>query len=207
MLLKRRFYAPFNSEPGAGSSAPAAVPAAPAAPAPGAPPAPAPAPQQERTSFSLEYVQELRAENAKYRTNAKDAKDAAEAADKRAKDAEAAAEAKAKAANDAANARIIRAELKAVAIKAGMVDLDGLKLADLASVKLDDKGEVVGAEELMAALKTAKPYLFQQAPTSTTQTQQTPPKKEDPKPFDARTATDEERAAKARELGISVKKR
>lgn len=204
MLVKRRFYRLHNTDSTVATSA-APIPApTPAAPAPAAP---QPTPPQEKTSFSLEYVQELRAESAKYRTSAKEAREAAEAADQRVKEAEKAAETKTKAAEDAANARIIRAELKAVAIKAGMVDLDGLKLADLSSVKLDDKGEVSGAEELMTALKAAKPYLFQQAPASTTQTQQPAPKKEDPKPFDARTATDEERAAKARELGITLKKR
>lgn len=208
MLIKRRFYSVRDTATGGdggvstgGGATPAAPAAAPATPAPaGAPQAP------EKTSFSLEYVQELRAENAKYRTSAKEAKEAAEAAEKRVKDAEKAAEAKARDAEDKATARIIRAELKAAAIKAGMVDLDGLKLADLSGVKLDDSGDVVGADDLMKALKESKPYLFGQ-PQSTTQTQQTPPKKEEPKPFDARTATDEERAARAREMGITLKKR
>ena len=151
-------------------------------------------------------MQELRAENAKYRTNAKDAKDAAEAAAAKTLEAESAAASKIAAAEVKANERIIRAELKAEAIKAGMVDLDGLKLADLSAIKLDDKGEVVGAAELMKTLKESKPYLFGQPP-STTQTQTTAPKKEEPKPFDARTATDAERAAKAKELGLTLKKR
>lgn len=203
LISKRRFYHLHNTDPAGAPSAPPAPPA-PAAPQPAAPPnASAP----EKTSFSLEYVQELRAESAKYRTSAKAAQEAAEAADKRAKEAEIAAEAVKQKARAESDARIIRAELKAVAIKAGMVDLDGLKLADLSGVKLDDKGEVVGAEDLMEGLKKAKPYLFAQAPTTTTQTHTAPPKKEDPKPFDARTATDEERAAKARELGLTLKKR
>lgn len=205
LISKRRFYRFHNTDhAGAPSAAPTPAPAPTPTPQPAAPAAPAPG---EKTSFSLEYVQELRAESAKYRTSAKEAREAAEAADQRAKDAEASAEAVKQKARTESDARIIRAELKAVAIKAGMVDLDGLKLADLSSVKLDDKGEVVGAEDLMASLKQAKPYLFAQPPTTTTQTQTPAPKKEDPKPFDARTATDEERAAKARELGLTIKKR
>ncbi len=41
-------------------------------------------------------------------------------------------------------ARLIRAELKAEAMRAGMVDLDGLRLLDLDAVAINDKGEVEG---------------------------------------------------------------
>lgn len=56
--------------------------------------------------------------------------------------------------------RLIRAELKAEAIRAGMVDMDGLKLIDLSEVKLRADGEVDGAPALMTRLKKAKPWLF-----------------------------------------------
>lgn len=175
------------------------------------------APVQGKETFSREYVQELRQENASYRTRAQDAeKRAQEAADnaKKAQEEAEAQSAKAKADAEAlvadthskAEKRVIRAELKAEAIKAGMVDLDGLKLADLTTVKIDENGEVVGATEVMAALKASKPYLFGSV-ASTTQTESKPPKKGDPKPFNANTATPEELAAKARELGITLKKR
>lgn len=111
-------------------------------------------------TFSHEYVRELREENKKWRlqheeaaTKTKAAEDAATKAAQDAKDATTAAQ-------SAADQRVIRAELKAVAIKAGMVDVDGLKLADLSTIKLDDKGEVEGADALIEALKKAKPYLF-----------------------------------------------
>jgi hypothetical protein len=61
---------------------------------------------------------------------------------------------------------VIRAELKAEAVKAGMVDLDGLKLADTSTVTLNDAGEVVGAAALMAGLRRAKPWLFGAASSS-----------------------------------------
>jgi hypothetical protein len=56
--------------------------------------------------------------------------------------------------------RLIRAELKAEAVRAGIVDLDGLKLLDLSAAKLDGRGEVEGAAQLLAQLKRAKPWLF-----------------------------------------------
>ena len=56
--------------------------------------------------------------------------------------------------------RLIHAELKAEALRLGMIDLDGLKLLDLSSAKLNEKGEVDGAAQLLAQFKKAKPWLF-----------------------------------------------
>lgn len=64
------------------------------------------------------------------------------------------------------DARVIRAELKAEAVRAGMIDLDGLKLVDAASLRLNEKGDVEGATQLMTQLKRAKPWLFGTASTS-----------------------------------------
>ena len=41
--------------------------------------------------------------------------------------------------------RLIHAELKAEAVRAGMIDLDGLKLIDFSEAKLNERGEVDGA--------------------------------------------------------------
>lgn len=167
----------------------------PTAPAPSPSPTPrAPEPQ----TFSAEYVRELREENKGWRLKATEqetaAKEAKALADKAAKDADEKIVAGTKASND----RIIRAELKAVAVKAGMVDLDGLKLADLSTVKLNDAGEVEGAEALMEALKKAKPYLFGAASTSSTSKV---PATGDPKAKKATEMTaDEYKAAKAEAL-------
>ncbi len=158
----------------------------------------------EKEMFSAEYVKELRAENASYRTRASEAKAEKEAAEAKALAAQQSADAKVGEAQKVADQRIIRAELKTAALKAGMVDLDGLKLADLTAIKLDEKGEVVGAEELMKSLKEAKPYLFG-APATTTTTTTIAPKKEPAKPFDARKATPEEVSAQARKLGLNIK--
>ncbi|HTR16515.1 MAG TPA: hypothetical protein VMI52_05710 [Acetobacteraceae bacterium] len=65
-----------------------------------------------------------------------------------------------RAATESAAERLIRAELKGEAMRAGMVDLDGLKLVDTAAVRLNDAGEVDGAAALMARLKREKPWLF-----------------------------------------------
>ncbi len=134
-------------------------------PSPTPTPTPAPVPK-EPEHFSADYVRELRRENAHYRTKAKEHEDAAQTALK------AAEEQSAKARADA-DARIIRAELKAAALKAGMIDLDGLKLADLSKITLKDDGTLDGADALMEGLKKDKPYLFGQ-PATTSHPQNAP---------------------------------
>lgn len=173
----------YVDEPGAGGTAPAA-PAAPALP----------------ETFSREYVTELRNENKGYRLKAQTLEAANKASEEALAKAAAEADEKVSAATQAANDRILRAELKAAAIKAGMIDLDGLKLADLSLVKLNDAGEVEGAEALMAALKESKAYLFQASGT-TTQTQPAPPKNGAEKP-DVRKMNKEEYAAHKKAMGI-----
>jgi hypothetical protein len=63
-------------------------------------------------------------------------------------------------------ARLIRAELKAEAVRAGMVDLDGLKLVDTSGLVLSEQGEVEGAAGLMNKLRRSKPWLFGAASSS-----------------------------------------
>jgi hypothetical protein len=65
-------------------------------------------------------------------------------------------------------AQLIRSELKAEAIRAGIIDLDGLKLVDLSEVKLRADGEIEGATALMTRLRKAKPWLFSCASLSST---------------------------------------
>ena len=59
-----------------------------------------------------------------------------------------------------AEAKLIRAELKAEAVKAGMIDLDGLKLIDAGEVQLNEAGELQDGGAVLARLKRAKPWLF-----------------------------------------------
>ena len=73
---------------------------------------------------------------------------------------------------------LIRAELKAQAMRAGMVDLDGLKLVDSSALTLDEAGEVQGGAALMQSLRAAKPWLFPGASTSSVAT---PPLMEPPR--------------------------
>jgi hypothetical protein len=132
--------------------------------------APKTAPEPE--TFSKDYVRELRHENAGYRLKAQEMERKAQEAAESAKKAQDEAIAKAQEAEQRAAQRIIKAEMKAHAIKAGIVDIDALALADLSGVKFNDAGEIEGADAAIEALKKAKPYLFAQTTASTQQ----PPK-------------------------------
>lgn len=65
--------------------------------------------------------------------------------------------------------RMRRAELKIEAVRAGMIDLDGLKLIDPGTESEPNaEGEVPDAATLMAQLKRDKPWLFNAASSSST---------------------------------------
>jgi hypothetical protein len=158
-----------------------------------------------------EHARELRRENASLREKAKVVDEAAaqakiDEAVKKAVDAQK-AETKAilDAEREASNRRIINAEVKAVAVSLGLQDVDAIKLVDTSTLKVDEAtGDVTGVSDLLAAFKTAKPYLFKEPPASTTNPNPVPPKKK-VETFDARTATKEEIAADAKARGLTLK--
>jgi hypothetical protein len=167
-------------------------------------------PPEKQETFTREYVEELRSENKTWRgkmlterTEREKTAGELEAARNEVKTVKEQAEADAKGkvteAETRANERVIRAELKTVALKAGMIDLDGLKLADLSVVKINDKGEVVGADALITKLKEAKPYLFGAA-TSTTNTNTPTPPPNTGEGKKAKDMTPAERDAKLKEI-------
>jgi hypothetical protein len=105
-----------------------------AAPAAGQPTTPAPS--QDPQTFSREYVHELREENKTWRQKAQGHETAAQQVKAEADKFRADAEKTVAEARSAADQRVIRAELKAAAVKAGIIDLDGLKLLDTSGVKI-----------------------------------------------------------------------
>jgi hypothetical protein len=89
-----------------------------------------------------------------------------------------------------ADAKLIRAELKTEAIRAGMVDLDGLKLLNTEDVRLTETGEVADAAAMLAKLKRAKPWLFGAAVSSSAAAN--PPRPEPPRTRHANDLSHEE---------------
>jgi hypothetical protein len=59
-----------------------------------------------------------------------------------------------------ADRRVILAELKVEAMRAGMIDMDGLTFLDTAEIRLNEDGGIAGGPELINQLKRAKPWLF-----------------------------------------------
>jgi len=62
--------------------------------------------------------------------------------------------------------RIVFAELKVEALRAGIVDLDGLKFLDVTKLRLDEDGGVADGPELIGRLKRSKPWLFSPSSSS-----------------------------------------
>lgn len=56
--------------------------------------------------------------------------------------------------------RLLQSELRTEAVRAGMIDLDGVKLIDKTALKLDETGGLVDGAGLMVAFKAEKPWLF-----------------------------------------------
>jgi hypothetical protein len=63
-------------------------------------------------------------------------------------------------------ARLIAANLRTEAVRAGMIDLDGLKLIDLSKVRLDENDMITEGRKIMTDLRRAKPWLFAAPSTS-----------------------------------------
>jgi hypothetical protein len=64
--------------------------------------------------------------------------------------------------------RLLQANLRTEAVRAGMIDLDGLKLVDPASVKVDSEGNILDGKTLMVTLRKQKPWLFGTMSSSST---------------------------------------
>jgi hypothetical protein len=62
--------------------------------------------------------------------------------------------------------RLIAANLRTEAVRAGMIDLDGLKLIDLSKIRLDDNDMITEGRKIMTDLRRAKPWLFGAPSTS-----------------------------------------
>jgi hypothetical protein len=81
-----------------------------------------------------------------------------------------------------ANQRLVHAELKAHALRAGIIDVEGLKLLDTSKLKLNDDGTIPDAETTLATFKRDKPWLFSRSsPTQSTSHPAPAPKAEEPK--------------------------
>lgn len=150
---------------------------------------------QEPKTFSVEYVRELREENKATRLKRQEAEDLLKSAQEALTKAQKEADDKVIAARKSADERLLRAELKTAAVKAGLVDLDVLKLADIGELKFNDKGEIEGLDKFIEDFKKAKPHFFNAAGASTSATGTKPAPKAGNEPVDVTKMTPKEYAA------------
>lgn len=62
--------------------------------------------------------------------------------------------------------KLIQAELRTAAARAGMIDLDGVKLVDTAALVLTEAGELSDGPGVMAKMRQEKPWLFGRSSSS-----------------------------------------
>lgn len=97
--------------------------------------------------------------------------------------------------DEAAKLRLMQVQLSAAALRAGMIDLDGLKLLDLPGAKANEQGEFDSADSIIGDLKQRKPWLFRGSSSSPSAN---PPPAQSPRPKMATQMTpDEYRTARA----------
>jgi predicted RNase H-like nuclease (RuvC/YqgF family) len=72
------------------------------------------------------------------------------------------------------NQRLIRAELKAAVLKAGLRDMDALRMFDTSGIKISKEGDVVGVKELVDEMLEEKEYLFDKETNDTTSGKKAP---------------------------------
>lgn len=101
---------------------------------------------------------------------------------------------------EAARARLVKAELKGAAQRAGVVDFDDLyeilKKKDLAAVEFGEDGEVINAGDIIAQLKEKKAHLF--SGVSTASSERSPITREAPRPDRAALAMSKEEYARGK---------
>ena len=109
----------------------------------------------------------------------------------------------------ASERRYVRAEVRAAAIKAGIIDPDDVNSMDLSDLRVDDDGNVLGVEDLIAAGKERKPHWFKGA-KSEEKTEKaerkvvTPPRKSDPSSLDYGALPEDDFRKSLDKLGVKI---
>lgn len=108
----------------------------------------------------------------------------------------------------ASDKRYVRAEVRAAAIKAGIIDPDDVNSMDLSDLRLDDEGNVTGVDEMIAASKERKPHWFKAEKKAEEKEQKrtvtTPARKESDSSLDYAKVGDDDFRKKLDSLGVKI---
>lgn len=118
--------------------------------------------------FTKEYVEDLRTESKNLRQKLAES-EKLKADEISAKDNEhkTALEQKISEVSGTYKKELMLTKVQVEAVKAGIIDLDGVKLADFSKVSFDEENNLVGSNELIEDLKKNKPYLFKKTDKTT----------------------------------------
>lgn len=109
----------------------------------------------------------------------------------------------------ASERRYVRAEVRASAIREGIIDPDDVNSMDLSDLRVDDEGNVSGVAELIAASKERKPHWFKSAkseekPPEKIKPVVTPGRKDGEATVDYRKVGDSDFRDKMRSMGVNI---
>jgi hypothetical protein len=163
--------------------------------------------ENKQETFTKEYVSELRdkVKSSKSKIAELEAKTKEELA-KKDRDFEELLNSKLAEVSSTYKKEIILSKLQTEALKAGIVDVDGIKLADLSSLSIDENNVLQGASEVISSLKESKPYLFKKGESSTTYHKQPPKPSSDRTPVDATQLSGDEYRSQLKKMGIDPTK-
>lgn len=119
-------------------------------------------PKEKKNKMDLSENLKEELEQQKWRARAKENARQVEEAKKLAEEAAK----KAYEVQEKANKRLINAELKVVAAKYGLKNIETAKLADFSNVSISEEGEVSGVEEAIQSLKEKMGFLFEAPSTA-----------------------------------------
>jgi hypothetical protein len=101
-----------------------------------------------------------------------------------------------------AEQRIVLSELRVEAMRAGIIDMDGLKFIDTTQIRFESPDDVCDATEMVAQLKQTKPWLF--SVPSSSSVAKVPPSRPARQKLAIEMTDDEYRIAKANIIKTSL---
>jgi hypothetical protein len=141
----------------------------------------------ESIGFPKEYVEELREREVSVKKKLSEAESALSKKDEEYKKL---IEEKVKEISSSYKKDLMLSKIQIEALREGIVDIDGVKLADLSKLDFDENHNIIGAKEFIEELKKNKTYLFKKSDKTTFEKE--PPSKQNNTKVDVRGMSKED---------------